>query len=137
MEKTASRMKRDTKVTVSTEQEETFEETRASELTNPNDEIAVTYLYHRLQQRYWVSTEVAAVDSLVFVPEPLPGWSEIDETWIREHGDIIAAALLDPECAPVLAAIRKEPADLEYSPTAVFSNAADAGIAAAGTYRAF
>ncbi len=68
MEKTANRMKRDTKVTVSTEQEVTFEETRSSELTNPNDELAVTYLYHRLQQRYWVSTEVAEVHSVVFVP---------------------------------------------------------------------
>jgi hypothetical protein len=137
MEKTASRMKRDTKVTVSTETEETFEETRSSELTNPNDEVAVTYLYHRLQQRYWVSTEVAEVDSLVFVPEPLPRWEDIDEKWIREHGDIIAAALLDPACAATLVAIRKEPADLAYTPTAVFTNAATAGITAAGTYRTF
>ena len=137
MEKTASRMKRDTKVTVSTERENTFEETRSSELTNPNDEMAVTYLYHRLQQRYWVSTEVAEVHSMVFVPEPLPAWEDIDENWVRQHGDIIAGALLDPGCAPVLAAIRKEPANLEYAPTPMFVGAGNAGIVAAAEYKDF
>jgi hypothetical protein len=137
MEKTASRMKRDTKVTVSTEREDTFEETRSSELTNPNDEVAVTYLYHRLQQRYWVSTQVAEVHSVVFVPEPLPEWDQIDENWVREHADILAAVLLDRACAPVIAAIRKEPPDLAYTPTNVFSNAANAGINAATAYRTY
>lgn len=137
MEKTASRMKRDTKVTVSTETEDTFEENRSSELTNPNDEIAITYLYHRLQQRYWVSTEIAEVHSVVFVPEPLPAWEDIDEDWVRQHGDVIAGALLDPICGPTLAAIRKEPATLAYSPTPVFTNAANAGINAAVAYRTF
>lgn len=137
MEKTASRMKRDTKVTVAMESEQTFEETRSSELTNPNDEVAVTYLYHRLQQRYWVSTEVAEVHSVVFVPEPLPAWEDIDEAWVREHGDILAVALLDPTFGPTLAAIRKEPADLAYAPTPVFTSAANAGISAATAYRTF
>lgn len=137
MEKTASRMKRDTKVTVSTESEDTFEETRSSEITNPNDEVAVTYLYHRLQQRYWVSTEVAEVHSVVFVPEPLPAWSDIDENWVREHGDVIARVLLDPSYGPILAAIRKEPATLAYTPTAVFTDAAKAGINATATYKGF
>jgi hypothetical protein len=89
-------MKRDTKVTVSSEIEQTFEETRSSELVNPNDEIAITYLYHQLQQRFWVSTEIAEVYSVVFVPEPIPAWDDITEDWVREHGDIIAGALLDP-----------------------------------------
>jgi hypothetical protein len=39
MEKTASRMKRDAKIVVSSEGEDTFEETAAAELTNPNDEV--------------------------------------------------------------------------------------------------
>jgi hypothetical protein len=137
MQKTASRMKRDTKVTVSTEQENTFEETRSSELSNPNDEIAVTYLYHRLQQRYWVSTEIAEVHSVVFVPEPLPAWEDVDEAWVRDHADVIAGVLLDPGSASVLAAIRREPANLAYTPTPMFAAAGNAGIAAAGAYRDF
>ena len=135
MEKTASRMKRDTKVVVSTEREESFEETRSSELINPNDEVAVTYLYHRLQQRYWVSTEISEVNSVVFVPEPLPDWGDVDENWVRQHGEIITGALLDASYAPILAAIRREPATLAYAQTAVFGDAASAGIEAAKGYK--
>ena len=39
MQKTAHKMRRETKLVVSTESEVTFEETRASEITNPNDEV--------------------------------------------------------------------------------------------------
>jgi hypothetical protein len=137
MQKTASKMKRDTKVTVSSETEVTFEDSRSSELTNPNDEIAVTYLYHRLQQRYWVSTEIAEVNSVVFVPEPIPDWHAINEEWIEQHGDILAGALLDPDFGPILATICKEPANLEYSDSSKFMLAVDAGIKAAADYKGF
>jgi hypothetical protein len=137
MEKTASRLRRDTKVTVSTETEDTFERTTSSELVNPNDEVAITYLYHRLQQRYWVSTEVGQVDSVVFVPEPVPDWEDVDEQWARDHGDVLAGALLDPSFAPVLASVRQEPSDLAVLATTVFTDAASAGVAATGKYQAF
>jgi hypothetical protein len=125
MQKTASKMRHDTKVTISTEMEDTFEVTRSSELVNPNDEVAVTYLYHRLQQRHWVSTEVGEVQSTVFVPEELP--VAIDEAWVRNHGDDIAGALLDPVYAPMLDAIRREPAKLTRPNVTKFAAAADAG----------
>jgi hypothetical protein len=135
--KTASRMKRDTKVAVSTETETGFELSQSSELVNPNDEIAVTYLYHRLQQQFWVSTEIGEVDSVVFVPEPLPDWASINEDWVRAHGDVLGAALLDPAFAGVLTAIRTEPGQLEFLPTNVFSDAAQAGIASVKGYQQF
>jgi len=137
MQKTASRMKRDTKITVSTEGEETFEEMRSSEITNPNDEIAVTYLYHQLQQHYRVSTEIGEVDSVVFVPEVLPEWGDIDEGWVRDHGDVIAEVLLDSSFAPVLASIRQDPKDLAFADSDVFKSAADAGIKGVDAYKGF
>src|SRR6266496_8805 len=137
MQKTASRMKVDSKVVVSSESEDGFEQTSASELTNPNDEIAVTYLYHRLQQRFWVSAENDAVESVVLVPEPLPDWDAIDEQWVRDHGEILAGALLDPSYAPTLELLRSEPANLSYEPTNVFTDAANAGINAVGAYKGF
>jgi HNH/Endo VII superfamily nuclease toxin with a HHH motif len=120
MQKTASRMKRDSKVTVSVEGESTFEQVGSSELVNPNDEVAVTYLYHRLQQRFWVSTQIDEVNSVVLVPEPVPDFDEVDEDWVRAHGEILAGALLEPSFAGTLAAIRAEPADLRYLSTTVF-----------------
>jgi hypothetical protein len=137
MEKTASRMKRDTKVTISTESETTFEDTRASEITNPNDELGITYLYYRLQLRYWVTTEIAEVQSVVFVPQQVPEWDEITEQWVRDHADSILRVLLDPSYAPVLTAMRQEPVSLAYQPAPVFGQAATASINATVQYRTF
>jgi hypothetical protein len=135
MSKTAGRMKRDTKMTVSTESDNTYEVERSSELSNPNDELAVTYLYHRLQQRYWVSTRIAEVHSVVFVPERLPLPSEINEGWLARHGDVIAGALLDPGLGGVLAAIRKEPLDSPTVSSEAFKQAAESAIGATKDYR--
>jgi hypothetical protein len=137
MEKTASRMKRDTKVSVSTETEATFEQVGSAELTNPNDEVAITYLYHRLQQRFWVSTQIDEVNSVVFVPEPIPDFWDINEGWIRDHAEIIAGALLDSGLTPTLAAIRTEPGTLSYPAATVFTRSADAAILSTTDYRTF
>jgi len=134
MQKTATRMKRDTKVTVSLEEESTFEQSASTELINPNDEVAVTYLYRRLQQRYWVSAQIDEVNSVVLVPEPVPDFDEVNEDWVRAHGEVLAGALLDASFASVLAAIRTEPGNLQYANGSVFRNAADSAIQATGAY---
>lgn len=137
MQKTASRMKRDTKVTVSSEEEVTFEQSASSELTNPNDEVAVTYLYRRLQQRYWVSTSIDEVNSVIFVPEPVPAPEEINETWLTTHGEVIAGSLLDQSYAGVLAAVRGEPGNLAYPEDTVFRSSADTAVKAVASYGAY
>jgi hypothetical protein len=137
MEKTASRMRRDTKVTVSVESESTFKDTRSSEITNPNDELGITYLYYRLQLRYWVTTEIADLESVVFVPQQLPSWQAVDEGWVRDHADAIARTLLDRSFAAVLTAIRQEPKTLEYEPTPIFNQAATEAINAIPDYKSF
>ncbi|GAA3383334.1 hypothetical protein [Cryptosporangium minutisporangium] len=137
MSKTASRMKRDTKVTVSTESENTYEVSRSSELTNPNDELAVTYLYHRLQQRFWVSTRIAEVHSVVLVPEALPPASAIDEAWIARNGDVLVSSLLDPGLAGVLSAVRKEPPNMGLPDSDAFQESALAAIRATDNYRSY
>lgn len=106
MEKTASRMRSETKAVISTSQETTFEETRATEITNPNEELAITYVYRRLLRQYRVTTEIAEVDSVIFVAERVPKPSEITADWIRRHDSIIARVLLDRSLAEDLALIR-------------------------------
>jgi hypothetical protein len=137
MAKTAARLRRDTKVTVTSETETGFEETTASELANPNDEVAITYLYHRLQEQFWVHAEIAEVNSVVLVPEPLPAWQDIDASWIRDYADPIGRALLDERYRPVLDVITTEPPDLDYPTTDVYAKAAAAGTVAAQDYKAF
>ncbi len=95
MQKAASKIRRQTKVVVSTESEETFETERFSEITNPNNEIAITYEYMKMQQQYEVFTYLAEVQSVIFVAEYLPAPSEINKDWVRKHDWIIAKVLKD------------------------------------------
>ena len=95
MQKSASKIRRETKVTVSTESEETFEREQFSEISNPNNEMAITYEYLKLQQQYEVFTYLAEVQSVIFVAEYLPPPSEIGKDWVRKHDWIIAKVLKD------------------------------------------
>lgn len=95
VERTARKLRNEVKISVSTEQSSTMETSTATELVNPNDEIPITYVYSRLQSEYAVSTRLAEVASVVFVPERVPGAEEINEAWIREHDWILARHLLD------------------------------------------
>jgi hypothetical protein len=78
--------------------EETTEET--GELSNPNDEIPVTYLLYQLQRRYRISEELRSATSGVLVAQEMP--TKISEAWIVEHDWIIRRSLLDDSFAPAL-----------------------------------
>ncbi|MGH9870393.1 MAG: hypothetical protein ACREAA_19845 [Candidatus Polarisedimenticolia bacterium] len=108
MAKTASRMRQETKIVVSTEVEETTELSRESEISNPNDEVAVTYIYSRLQRQYEIHTELAEANACVFVAERIPLPSEITGRWIRGHDTILARALLDESYRKDLEVIRAQ-----------------------------
>ncbi len=108
MEKTANKIRSETKAVVSTEREATYEEERSSEITNPNEELAITYVYKKLMKQYRITTKMAEVNSVVFVGEPVPDPAEIDADWIRQHDDIIIKVLLDPSLADDLNVLRNE-----------------------------
>lgn len=93
MRKSASRVRRQTKVVVSTESEATFEQENYSEITNPNNEAAITYEYYKQQQQYEVFTYLAEVQSVIFVAEDLP--QTVDADWVLRHDWIIARRLKD------------------------------------------
>lgn len=95
MEKTASKLRRDTKIVVSTEVEESAERSITSEISNPNDEVAVTYVYSRLQRQYEIHTYLSEVNTCVFVAEAVPDTEEITTEWIQRWDWILAQALLD------------------------------------------
>ncbi len=111
MEKTASKIKQDTKIVISTEVEETTELSRASEISNPNDELAVTYVYSRLQRQYEIHTYLSEVNTCIFVAEKMPNPAEITGSWIRQYDWIIAQALLDESFRSDLEVIRSSERD--------------------------
>lgn len=107
-QKMASKLRQETKVTVSTESESTFETTTASEITNPNEEVALTYVYSKLQRQYRLFTRLAEVHNVVMFAEPLPAPEEIDDAWVRRHDAILAKALLDDSYRDVLGSFRHD-----------------------------
>jgi hypothetical protein len=137
MEKTASRMRSETKAVISTSQEATFEETRATEITNPNEELAITYVYRQLLRQYRVTTEMAEVDSVIFVAEQVPKPSEITADWIRRHDSIIASVLLDRSLAEDLALIRSTTPEPQTSDaeTAPINQMMDQATQSLGNYK--
>jgi len=100
MRKTAEKIRRDTKVTISTESEQTFETEQFSEIKNPNNEIAITFEYHKLQHQYEVFTHLAEIQMVVFVAEDLPTAEQLcNDTYmeklLRENDWILAKVLKD------------------------------------------
>jgi hypothetical protein len=108
MQKIASKTRNETKVSVSTEFESSYEATTATEIQNPNDEIAITYVYSKLQTQYEVLTALAEVHDVVMVAEDLPTPAEIGFDWVKRHDWIIAKALLDDSFRDALASISQE-----------------------------
>lgn len=106
MQKSASKINRTEKIVVSTEREETKEFLAESVITNANDEIAVTYVYSRLQRQYEIHTYLSEVNSCIFIAEKMPSPGEIDGAWIRQHDWIIAQVLLDESFRADLEIIR-------------------------------
>jgi hypothetical protein len=95
MRKAAEKIRRQTKAVVSTETEQSFERDTASEISNPNNEIAVAYEYCKLQQQYQVFTYLAELEAVIFAAEVLPLPSQIDDDWVRRYDWIISKVLKD------------------------------------------
>lgn len=115
MKKMASKVRNETKVMVSTEMENTFESTYSSEIQNPNDEVALTYVYSKMQRQYEVFTSLAEVSNVIYVAEPVPRPNEITLEWIRENDWIISKALLDESFRTSLELIIQSEKPSDYS----------------------
>ena len=113
MQQSSARLRRTSRVTSAFEEEVRNEEVTTSELVNPNDGVAVTYLYSRLQMRYEVRTRLAKVRLCVFMAEPLPLPDQIDADWIRRHEWILSPVLLDGGLAQDLERVRTGVPDVE------------------------
>lgn len=91
----AQEYKNELKVELETEEttESTFEE--SGEISNPNEEITVTYLFYELQRRYKVTERLHRLTSVVLVAQEMPDPADIDEDWLIAHRWILSRVLLD------------------------------------------
>lgn len=109
MQKTASKIRTETKTVVSTESESTLEITTASEIENPNDEIPITYVYSKLQRQYEIFTYLAELQNVVMIAEQIPFPYEINFDWVKKYDWIIAKVLLDDSFRDGLNSISQNP----------------------------
>ncbi|MCC1480785.1 hypothetical protein [Roseibaca sp. Y0-43] len=100
--KVAQKYRDERKVEVKSETsyESTYSETR--EISNPNDELTVTYLFYELQRRYEVAERLHDLQPIILVAYDMPQPSEITEAWLIKHDWIIRDALLDDSFAAAL-----------------------------------
>jgi hypothetical protein len=64
----------------------------SGEISNPNDEIPVTYLFYELQRRYRVSEEFRGITPVVMVAQEIQA---INDSFLVEHSWQLRRALLD------------------------------------------
>jgi hypothetical protein len=94
------RQERETEL--STEETAEFEEEVSGEITNPNDELAVTFLFYELQRRFRTSEHLYGVTAVVLVAQEVPAPHEIDEDWILTYDWILRRVILDDSFLPAI-----------------------------------
>lgn len=80
---------------VSTSEEESIETTSTGELSNPNNELTVTYLLYELERQYQVSEQIHDLQPVILVAQRVPAPNEITEAWLLRHEWILRRVLLD------------------------------------------
>lgn len=93
--KAAQEYKNERSLEVSTEEVSEFESTFTSEISNPNNEITVTYLFYELERQYRITERLHKLTPVVLVAQEIPNPADIDEDWLLAHEWILRRVLLD------------------------------------------
>jgi len=93
--KAAQEFKEERSVEFSTEETYNQEYTESGVIVNPNDELAVTYLFYELEKRYRISEQIYRVMPVVLVAQEVPQPHAINETWIISNYMTLNRFLLD------------------------------------------
>ena len=75
-------------------------EEESGEISNPNDELPVTYLFYELQRRYRVEEKQHKVTPVILVAQEFQ--DTIDEDWIVANDWILRQHLLHPSMLPAM-----------------------------------
>ncbi|MGG6461310.1 hypothetical protein [Solilutibacter silvestris] len=100
--KAAEQVKSESEVTIESETETYTESNAKHTLSNPNNEITVTYLLYELERRYQVASRLHRVQPVILVAMDMPMPHDIDEGWLLEHAWMLRDSLLDAELRPAL-----------------------------------
>jgi hypothetical protein len=109
--KSAQEFRNERTTEINTEVSEEHETIETTEISNPNDEIAVTYLFYELQRRYRVHERLHRVMPVVLIAQEVPAPHEIDEAWLVAHDWILKRAILDDSFVPTLESLARSAGD--------------------------
>jgi len=87
---------------ITTSASEDLETSTSGELSNPNNEITVTYLLYELQRRYRISEHLHRLTPVILVAQDVPAPHEIDEAWLLGYAWILRRVLLDDGLKPAI-----------------------------------
>lgn len=93
--KAASEFKNERSIEIITKEEADFEESTSGEISNPNNEITVTYLFYELQRQFKVTENLHKLTPVILVAFDVPAPNEVDEDWLLTHEWVLRRILLD------------------------------------------
>lgn len=105
--KSAQEYKQQHRMEIDTSESQEAEETTFHEIQNPNDELAVTYLFYELQRTYKISEKIHKLTPVILVANDVPAPHEIDDAWLVEHDWILKRVILDDSFRPALEYLTK------------------------------
>jgi hypothetical protein len=100
---------------VRTTDEITTETTTSGEISNPNNEITVTYLLYELERQYKISERIHRVTPVILVAQDMPAPNDITESWLLANQWILRRVLLDDSLRPALESLSNAFAGEEVS----------------------
>ena len=100
--KSAQEYRQQHRMEVDTSESLETEATTFHEIQNPNDELAVTYLFYELQRTYKISERIHKLTPVILVANDVPAPHEIDDAWLIKHDWIMRRAILDDSFRPAL-----------------------------------
>jgi hypothetical protein len=101
-EKAAQEYRDERTLEVTSEESVTGETTEKRTISNPNNEITVTYLFYELQRRYEVAERLESVRPVVLVAFHVPQPDQIDEAWLVSYEWILRKVILHDRFLPAL-----------------------------------
>lgn len=98
--KAATEYRSEHRLEVETSDTSEYSEEESGEISNPNDELPVTYLFYELQRRYRIEEKQHKVTPVILVAQEFD--DEIDEDWIVAHDWILRQHALHPSMIPAM-----------------------------------
>jgi len=94
------------KIDLTTSRDFTRDSSETGTISNPNNEITVTYLFYELQRRYEVSERLHRIRPVILVAFEVPAPHQIDDAWLLSNESVLRPALLDASLVPAFELLR-------------------------------